>query len=186
FGATGPSAGTAQHAFYMKNMLKAPFKIILGFKGTKAINLAMRRGEIDGSCGMFLSSATGPYRSDFEKGEVIPIIQFGKKNEPFFRNAKNVYSLLTNEDDRKVTEFIFEAAAVTRPIMGPPGIPASIIATLRDAFDKTVSDPAYIADAKKMGMTLYPMSGKETQAAYDGYRKTPKRLLEKAKEVLRE
>ncbi len=186
FGATGPSAGTAQHAYYMKNMLKAPFKIILGFKGTKAINLAMQRGEIDGSCGMFLSTAQGPYRAQYESGELIPIIQFGKSNEPFFRNAKNVYSILQNEEDRKVTEFIFEQAAVTRPVMGPPGMPAPIVATLREAFDKTVKDPAYIADAKKMGQELFPMSGKETQAAYAEFLKTPKPLLEKAKKAIRE
>ena len=53
FGSTSPTAITSQHPLFLKNMLGANLRIVYGYKGTKDVSLAMMRGEVDGSCGMF-------------------------------------------------------------------------------------------------------------------------------------
>lgn len=184
FGASGPSAVTSQHAAFLKNVLGAPFKVILGFGGTGPINLAMKRGEVDASCGMFVSSVRGSFRQDYEKGDLRVFIQFGKKNEPYFKNATNIYSLLKTPEDKQVAEFIFAQAEITRPVAAPPGVPAPIIATMRAAFDKTVKDPDYLADVTKAKLEPEAVSGQETADEFAALAKASKAIIERAKQAV--
>ena len=113
FGASGPAAITAQHAFFLKNALGADIQVIMGLGGTGPIVLAMQRGEVDASCGMFISSVRGPFRNDFEQGNLIIFMQFGQKKEPFFKDAVSIFDVVKNDDDRKLAEFVFSQAEVT-------------------------------------------------------------------------
>lgn len=90
FGASGPGAITAQHALFMKNVLGAPFKLIMGYQGTNDVNIAMQRGEVDATCGMFVSSARGPYKQFIDSGDLTIFVQLGRESEPFFGAATNL------------------------------------------------------------------------------------------------
>ena len=77
---------------------------------------------------------------------------------------------------------IFSTQAWGRPYVAPPGIPVARLAMLRDAFDKTAVDPALIADAKRMRMTLRePLSGVKMQTMIAGYHKTPQSIIDRVK-----
>jgi hypothetical protein len=52
-----------------------------------------------------------------------------------------------------------------RPFAAPPGVPAERIALLRQAFDATLRDPQFLADAKKLQMEIDPLKGEENRAA---------------------
>ena len=184
FGASGPAAITSQHAQFLKNVLGAPLKVILGFGGTGPINLAMQRGEVDASCGMFVSSVRGSFRDDFEKGNLRIFIQFGKQKVPYFREAANIYDLVKTDEDRILTEFVFSAAEITRPLALPPGTPAPIVATMREGFDKTVRDPEFLADMSKAQLEFEPMTGVETAAAFKSIAAAPANVIERAKAVV--
>jgi tripartite-type tricarboxylate transporter receptor subunit TctC len=184
FGASGPAAVTSQHASFLANVLKVPFQVIHGFGGTGPINLAMKRGEVDASCGMFVSSVRGSFRQDYEKGDLRIFIQLGSRNEPYFKAARNVFDLMKSEDDRKLAEFIFGQGEITRPLAAPPGTPAPILATLRAGFDKAVKDPDYVADLTKAKIEPEPMTGDETAKAFAGFAAAPKALLDRAKQVV--
>ncbi len=184
FGASGPAAVTAQHAAFLKNVLGADIQVIMGLGGTGPIVLAMQRGEVDASCGMFISSVRGSFRSDYEKGNLIIFMQFGKKKEPYFKNAASVYDVIKNEDDRKLAEFIFTQAEVTRPLALPPGTPPEIVAALRAGFDKTVRDKEYLADLAKAQIDGDPMSGAETAAAFKAAVGAPPAIIERSKKAL--
>ena len=184
FGASGPAAVTAQHALFLKNVLGAPFGVVMGFGGTGPIMLAMQRGEVDASCGMFISSVRGSFRDDYENGNLRIFIQFGKQNLPYFKGAANIYALVKTDEDRKLAEFIFAAAEVTRPLAAPPDTPAAIVAALRAGFDKTVRDPEYLADLSKARLESEPMSGAETAAAFKSIINSPKSVIDRAKDVV--
>lgn len=184
FGASGPAAVTAQHAFFLKNVVGADIQVIMGLGGTGPIVLAMQRGEVDASCGMFLSSVKGSFRQDYEAGNLIIFVQFGKQRVPYFKNAASIYDLVKSEDDKKLTEFIFSQAEVTRPLALPPGTPASVVATMRAAFDKTVADKEYLADMTKAQIDAEPMTGAETAAAFKAITSSPKSIVDRAKDVL--
>ena len=50
-------------------------------------------------------------------------------------------------------------AALSRSLLGPPGMPAVRVQILRDAFDAAMRDEGLLADARKLGMDVKPLSG---------------------------
>ena len=184
FGASGPAAITAQHAFFLKNVMNVNVQVIMGLGGTGPIVLAMQRGEVDASCGMFISSVRGSFRSDYEQGNLVIFVQLGQKKHPYFRDARHIYELVKSDADRKLTEFVFSQAEVTRPLALPPGTPQAIVATLRAGFDKTVLDPDYLAELAKTQIEADPMSGAETAEAFKTITSASPELIERSKGVL--
>ena len=68
--------------------------------------------------------------------------------------------------------------------MAPPGVPAQRIETLRRAFDATMNDAEFIAEAKKIGLTVDAMTGEKlAQTIADIYR-TPKDVVSQVVETL--
>jgi len=180
FGATGPSASTGQHALVLRNMLGAKVKLITGYKGTKEINLAMERGEVGATCGMFLSSVKSDFDADVKSGKLKIIIQFGRTNEPYFGDAANIYDLLKTDEEKATADIIFQQSEITRPVGGTPGVPAERTAALRKAFVETMSDPGLMADATKIRIDIRPMTGEQLSAAFASFYKAPPEVLKKA------
>jgi tripartite-type tricarboxylate transporter receptor subunit TctC len=185
FGGVGAAGTSSQHAYFLKHVLKAPIDVITGYRGTNEINLAMQRGEVHVSCGLFVSSVRGPYREAYEKGDLRMLIQFGRRDEPHFKGAANVYALLQSEADKRLTDFIFGQAEISRPVVAPPMTPASILGTLRRAFDATMRDKEMIADAEKIQLDIQAMSGDETAQAFATFAKVPKEIAQRAREVMK-
>jgi tripartite-type tricarboxylate transporter receptor subunit TctC len=177
-------AGAIQQARYMVSELRAPFGIIYGFSGINPIHLAMQRGEVDGGCGFFTSTARSVFRSDMESGRLKIILQFSKEPEAFLGGAATVFSLLKSDDDRKLAALIFGPPEIARPVAAPPGTPASIVRVLRDGFDKAVRDPEYMADMKKMQLEPQPLNGVQTAAAFADIVRAPKPLVERARRIV--
>lgn len=184
FGSSGPAAITSQHALFLKNVLGVPFTVLSGFGGTAGINLAMQRGEVDATCGMYISSVRGAFRNDFDAGNLRIFIQFGKQPEPFFKDAANIYDLVKSEEDRLLTDFMFGQAELTRPLAAPPGTPAPIVAALRNGFNKTVADQDFLADVAKAQIEAVAMTGEETAARFASFTAVPKSLLQRAQDVV--
>lgn len=184
FGASGPAAITAQHPYFMKNVLGAPFKVIMGFQGTNDINLAMQRGEMDATCGMYVSSARGPYKQFIDNGDLTIFIQFGQDKEPFFGNATHLYSVLKTEEDKLIADFVFGQTTLSRPLMAHPNTPPSIVATMRKAFDATVKDAEFLEDAKKAQLEIDPMNGDAVAKMFAQFAKTPPAVIEKSKKAV--
>lgn len=185
FGGVGAAGTSSQHAYFLKNVLKAPIDVITGYRGTSEINLAMQRGEVHVSCGLFVSSVRGPYRDAYEKGELRMLIQFGLKDEPHFKGATNVYALLKSEDDKRITEFVFGQAEISRPLLVAPSTPAGVVAALRKAFDATMRDTELIADADKSHLDVESMTGEETARACAAFAKVPAEIARRASEAMK-
>ena len=184
FGSSGKASTTSQHALVLKNMLGAKVKVIEGYQGTNSINLAMHRREVDASCGIYLSSALSSYARDLKDGNMRILIQFGRENVPFFGSAVNLYDLLKTDEEKQVADIIFRQAEVARPFTAAPGIPADRAQALRTAFMQTMRDPAFLADAQKLGIPIDPMNGGETTKLFASFYAAPKSVVERAKFVM--
>src|SRR5262249_2426869 len=183
FGSSGKASNTSQHALTLKNMLGAKVKVIEGYEGTNSINLAMKRREVDASCGIYLSSALTSYEQDLKAGNIRFLVQFGRQKIPEFGDAVNFYDLLKTEDEKLVADIIFRQGEIARPVAGPPGIPAARANALRTAFMQTVKDPAFLADAAKLSMPADAMTGDEVKALFESFYAAPKSIVERAKFV---
>lgn len=184
FGASGPAAITAQHPYFMKNVLGANIKVIMGFQGTSDINLAMQRGEMDGTCGMYVSSVLGSYKRYLDSGDLTIFIQFGQEKEPLFGNATHLYSILKTQEQKQIADFIFGQTTLSRPLLTSPSTPPAIVAVMRKAFDATVKDAEMLDDAKKAQLVVEPMSGEVVAKMFEQFAKTPPDVIEKAKRAV--
>jgi tripartite-type tricarboxylate transporter receptor subunit TctC len=185
FGSTSPTAITAQHPLFLKNMLNANLKVIFGYKGTKDVSLAMMRGEVDGSCGMFESSVRSAYDQHIKAGEFKIITQFGRdRSVGYFGDATRLYDLLKTEEQKQIADVIFRQTELARPLAAPPGTPKDRVAALRKAMLDTLRDPAMIADAKRLTIDYEPVPGEETVRMFEGFYNTPPALVAKARSYI--
>jgi len=182
FGSTSPTAITAQHPLFLKNMFGANLKVVFGYKGTKDVSLAMQRGEADGSCGMFESSVRSAYDQHIKAGEMKVVVQFGRDRKvPYFGDATPMYDLLKTDEQKKIADVIFRQTELARPLAAPPGTPKDRVAALRKAMLDTLKDPELIAEAKKLATEYDPVSGEETVQTFADFYGTAPELVEKAR-----
>jgi tripartite-type tricarboxylate transporter receptor subunit TctC len=181
FGSTSPTAITSQHPLFLKHMFNANVKVIYGYKGTHDVSLAMMRGEVDGTCGMFVSSVRGAFAQPYNDGDLGIVVQFGHERVPFFKGATLMYDLIKTDDQRKVADLIFRQSELARPLAAPPGTPKDRVAALRKAMLATMNDAALIADGKKMQLDFHPISGEQTQQMFADFYNTSRALVEKAR-----
>lgn len=184
FGGSGPGAITTQHALFLKNILGAKVEMVQGYGGSSEINLAMQRGEVDAACGIFRSSAVGPYARDIAAGDLKIVIQLGRENVAQFGDAANVYSLLANDEERQIADFVFLQSTIGRPIAAPPGVPEDVTDTLRKAFDATMMDAEFLANASKANVEVVPMSGAEVAQAFSDFAKMSPAVIQRAKDAI--
>jgi tripartite-type tricarboxylate transporter receptor subunit TctC len=82
-------------------------------------------------------------------------------------------------------EVVFAKFGMSRPFFAPPGLPPERLDTLRRAFDATLKDPAVLAEAKKLGMEINPVSGEDVAALVSRMMNTPDALAQRARDVLK-
>jgi tripartite-type tricarboxylate transporter receptor subunit TctC len=68
---------------------------------------------------------------------------------------------VSEPDKKRVLELILLRQEMGRPIAAPPGVPAERVAALRQAFDATMMDPDFLADARRFQMEIDPLSARE-------------------------
>ena len=180
-GGGAPAAITYQHPMVLKNVLKANFKVIQGYKGTRDINIAMQRGEVHGTCGMFGSSINSQFGAEVKDGRMKLFIQMGSKRSDAFGKIPSVFDYAKTDEDRAILQFHFGQLLLGRPLAGPPGIPADRLAALRAALFATMKDPQFLAEAKKAGLDIDPVTPDQVLALLKQFAAFSPAILAKAK-----
>jgi tripartite-type tricarboxylate transporter receptor subunit TctC len=96
-----------------------------------------------------------------------------------------VFQFVKNDDDRKVVELIISQTVFHRSYIAPPDTPVAQLETLRKAFDATVADPAFLADAEKLGLDIAPLPGAKVQEVVGKLYATPPTIVERARKAIR-
>jgi tripartite-type tricarboxylate transporter receptor subunit TctC len=161
-GGTGPSA-TTTYPTLLNAVLKTRFKIISGYEGSSDIMLAIERGEVQGVCLSWptLKSIKGEWTRE---KKLVPLVQISFKSDPELTGVPLVQDLAKSAEARDMLQFFFAPNEFGRPYLGPPGIPADRLQALRRAFDATMKDPEFLADAEKSQMDVDPMTGEDMAA----------------------
>jgi hypothetical protein len=68
-----------------------------------------------------------------------------------------------NPEHAALLKLLSEPVAVGRPIFTTPGVPADRVNILRDAFDATIKDPAFVEEARRLNLSINASSGAELQ-----------------------
>jgi len=154
FGSGGTAAITYQHPMVLRNVLGANVEAVTGYAGTRDINLAMNRGEVNGSCGLFESSISSQWGNEVKTGQLKLVIQMGAKRTDSFGPIPSVYDFAKSDEQRAILDVHFKQLLLARPVVAPPDVPADRLAALRKAFVATLNDPAFRADSDKLGIDI--------------------------------
>jgi tripartite-type tricarboxylate transporter receptor subunit TctC len=142
------------------------FKIITGYRGAADVDFAIERGEADARVASWtaLKTTRGEWLSD---GKVVVPFQTGLKRHPDLPELPLISDLAATDEGRRILEFMNSDSSVGWNVVVPPEVPADRVALLRDAFDATMADPEFLADAQKLKLEIVPGRGDEVQKAVE-------------------
>jgi tripartite-type tricarboxylate transporter receptor subunit TctC len=163
----------------LKNLIGVKFKLITGHKGASEGLLAMERGEVDAVSMPWVVFRVIRAQWLAEK-KVNVLLQTGVDGAPDLPGVPRMIDLARNGEERMILELFSQAEKVGRSFSGPPGMPAERVAELRSAYAATLTDPAFLADAKTMNVTLDPMPGEAMQTMISKFFDHPPALVAKA------
>ncbi len=161
-GATGKLGTLALNAGLVKALLGSKFKIILGYPAGNEVNLAMENGEVQGRTNQWTSWKSQRPKW-IEDGLLSYLLQIGPK-EKELPQVPGFLDLVKAPRDQAVVRLLQSNQLLGRSIYGPPGMPADRLAVLRDAFEKTMRDPEFLARMKSLDLEVNPRPGDALQA----------------------
>ena len=143
----------------------------------------MERGEVDGLCGWDWSSVKSQKGEWIRDKKINLLVQVGldPQQELTDLGVPTIWPFVKNENDRKVAELVVSQQVFQRSYIVPPGTPPEQVKILRTAFDATMKDPQFLADATKMKISITPLSGQQVQDLVAKLYATPRELVERAR-----
>lgn len=167
----------------MNELLGTRFKIIVGYKGSRGVTLAMERGEVHGRAMVWASTkARTPHH--LREGKLIHFAQLGPRGVAELPNVPRLINLAPDEKSKSMVRFLQTTGLIGRALLAPPGTPRDRVDALRAAFDATVKNPDYAADLKKRKLPLRPTSGAELQKFIESVVATPMDLITQLRRIL--
>jgi len=185
FGSTGATGPLGKYALAVKNLLGARIKLVSGYQGSASVKLAINRGEVQGICGISMSSVTSQWRDELQSGAFKIILQLSGRPHPALAGVPHVERFAKSADDEQVFGLIFGAQALGRIYGSTPGIPAERRSALRAAFMATMSDPQFLSDAGKAQIDINPMGGAEVEAFIARIAVSSPEVVERARRATR-
>src|SRR5207247_96144 len=176
-GGSATGSETDSFALLLRNVFGAKVKLVTGYPGGNEINLAMERGEVDGRCGWSWTSLKS------QKNwlpQINVLVQFGLEKNADLPDIPLALDLARDDEERQVLRLLIAGQYVGRPFFTSPDIPPGRKAALRAAFDATMNDAQFLADAAKLDLEISPIGAVAIDAFLADLYRTPKDVVVKA------
>jgi tripartite-type tricarboxylate transporter receptor subunit TctC len=183
-GGEGPGADPDIFALLYKNVFGAKVKLVTGYHGTNDTVLAMERGEVDGLCGLSWSTLQSRHLEWMKSGKINIVVQAAFKKQPELAGVPLITDLVKTPEQGQILKLILTSQEMARPFAAPPGIPDDRRAALLAAFERTMKDPEFLEEAKKLNLEVNPVSAHAIDDLLAELYATPKEVLEKAAQAI--
>lgn len=181
---TAPGTGGHDTSRLLHATLGLPMQLVLGYKSTGEMRLAMERGEVHGLCNGW-ETFRSLWKKSVESGDMIMVLQALPKPHADLPKVPLAIQYAKTDEARQLLQLgAHDVSAIARPFVLPPGTAKDRVQTIRKAFMATMSDPAFLADAEKANLDISPLSGEELEKTVHGILKTPPALLSKLKQII--
>jgi tripartite-type tricarboxylate transporter receptor subunit TctC len=185
FGGTGTTGPLSKYALAVKNLLGAKIKLVTGYAGSASVKLAINRNEVQGICGVSMSSINSQWRDELDSGAFKVILQLSGKPGATPKGAAHVDDFAKTTEDQQVFGLIFGVQALGRMFVSPPAMPEARKAALREAFMAVAKDPEFLAEAAKVQIDVAPTTGAEVEAFIARVAASSPGVVERAKRATR-
>lgn len=182
-GGTGAGSSIVIYPMAMNAVLGTKFKVVMGYKSSEEVTLAVQRGEVQArSDGL---SSIARQHLDWIKDKTINVLAVvGLKRDKLLPDVPLMMEFAKNEQDRETLKLISAPTALGRPYLAPPDIPADRLAVLRKAFMETLGDKEFVDDMTKLKLDVDPMGSEEITKIVADTIGAPPAIVAKAKVAL--
>ena len=185
-GSTGGSSDDDQFPRLANGILGTKFRIVRGFPGGNEIKLAMLRGEVSGRCGWSWSSVKATEAEWLREGSIAVLVQLALRRHPDLPDVPLITDYAKTDEEQQIFKVALARQVMAWPFAAPPGTPAERVAALRQAFDETLRDRDYLAEAERLSLEITPVSGERIQSLIaDVYRTTSAEISAKIAAMLK-
>jgi tripartite-type tricarboxylate transporter receptor subunit TctC len=164
----------------LKTIFGVKLQQVPGYPGSAELRLAIERGELEGDCGAW--------------GSILPEWIDGRKISPILRTASVVppdmpkgvpyaVDIAPTKLDGEAIKFLSLSVELGRPFIASQSVPADRIRILRDAFNDTMTDPAFVADAMKLRLPVMPRTGEEAIKIVEAIYAAPENVVDEARKL---
>src|SRR4051812_46191897 len=183
-GATSPTGMNYVYPKLANEFLGTRFKIVTGYQGGTPIVLALERGEVEGRGSNPWSEWKATKPDWVRDKKIVPLMQMSLFKHPDLPDVPLMIDLAPNDTVRSIFELISITGEIGRPLVTAPDVPAERLAVLRQAFDVTMRDPDFVADAGRMQIEILPIGGQEMDALVARVLRAPKSAIDLLKAAL--
>ncbi|HZR99589.1 MAG TPA: tripartite tricarboxylate transporter substrate-binding protein [Chloroflexota bacterium] len=181
----GISPGSPQdvEALVLRDTLGGNVKLVSGYDGTSKIRLAIGQGEIDGFFNSW-ESLRATSRAEIDSGELVVLAQLVEQPLADFPGVPTLFQFARTDEQR---QFIRLAAVAplqfARPYFVAQDVPEARVRALRSAFDRTLADAEFLANAERSKLDLEPITGDRLQALVTEFLNMPPALKSEAVKI---
>jgi hypothetical protein len=182
-GAQAPGSSQVDFPLVANALLGFKFKIVAGYQSTPKINLALESGEVQGTIAAWttLKTLSSAWLAD---RKIKIIAQWALRQNPELPGIPNMLDLARTEAERDALRLVLARLDIGRPFFLPPNVPPERVAALRAAFDATMKDPDYLAEAETLKIDVDPLTGIKLAALVAQVSGTPAETVARVRAAL--
>ncbi len=160
---SGKIDGNADFSAIVNYALGLKSKIIIGYKGTGGMNLAVQRGEVDGR----IVSEESAALYGASNGMRAVAILARKRSEQFPDTPTIFEAAKLDAKQARLIDWRAGIAGLGRLMLATPGTPPDRVELLRKAFAEVIRDPVFVADVKRLSLSANYASADEITATVE-------------------
>jgi len=182
-GNNGVGTGTYSYPNALNGILGTKFKQVAGYKVSVDVTLAMERGEVDAYCQTW-DSAYNTRPTLFDDGTFKVLVQAGSELHPDIK-APSIFSFAKTPEQKQALEYLYIGQGIGRPFIAPPDLSPVVLTMLRNAFNATMKDPAYIAEVKRVKFEHDPKDGAHLEKLIRTAYGTPREIIDRVAALIK-
>src|SRR5262245_18078381 len=182
-GSSGVNGSSHQFPLILNALVGTKFRALLGYVDSAGVGLAMERGELEGYCSFTWGSIKSARPKWIEKRQINLLLQLAISKHPELAQVPLIMDYAKDESTRQAFALVFADQEIGRPVVGPPDLPADRLEALRRAFDATMKDQDFRADAARMAIDIDPIDAVAAERILARIYATPKDVIERVKAI---
>ena len=181
-GGTGAGSTVTETPKLLRGLLGMKIRVVEGYVKPQDVQFAMENGEVDGMCSTVQSFRN--FRPDWVKSGTARVLFTLERDVVPWTGAPTIYQFTKTDEQRRTLEYFSSSIEYGRPLLLPPEVPAERVRMLRRAFEATVNDPLFRAEAQKLGLEITLRTGEELEALIRSAKEASPEIIERVTKII--